>query len=203
MSAKDEVLSKAQEMFLSIGFKSVTMDDIASELGISKKTLYGYFSNKNELVRDAAMGICCQICDGVEDLTCEHLNPIEELYEIKKYVITHLKGDKSSSIYQLQKYYPKVHRDVSGTQYDFIRKCLAENIQRGLAMELYRANVDPDFIARIYFVCMQGIKDISLFPPDQFPPQELHEKFLEYHLRGIVTPKGRKILNKIINTDFD
>ncbi|GAL73603.1 TetR/AcrR family transcriptional regulator [Nonlabens ulvanivorans] len=200
---KTEILQKSTEMFLDLGFKSVTMDDISSEMGMSKKTLYSYFKNKEELITEVTLAISNTICGGIDNICSTSTNPIEELYDIKKMVLTSLKGDKSSPIHQLQRYYPRVHQKVTAIQFEYMKECVNKNLEIGIEQGLYRDNLDKDFVSRIYYVGLQGIKDLHLFPNTQFPVQKLHDHYLEYHLRGIVTPAGRKILNLITNTNHD
>ncbi len=200
---KDEILEQAGELFLTQGFKSVTMDDIATHMGISKKTIYTSFTNKTELVREVGLKILNDLQFRVETLVGEHMNPIEELYEIKKYVMHYLKGERSYPIQQLQKYYPKIYAELKGEQYTFMQDCVLKNLKRGLNDGLYRSNLDPEFVSRIYFLGITGIKDQSLFPLNQFAPASLHETYLEYHLRGIVTPEGRQILINLIHSNED
>ena len=140
---------------------------------------------------------------GVQNLLTEHMNPIEELYEIKKYVIKHLQGEKNSSIQQLIKYYPKISAELRATQTDFMRSCMKKNITRGIEQGLFRKNLEVEFVSRMYQVGITNIKDESIFPPEKFPHVALHEMYLEYHLRGIITPEGRKILNQLIHSNQD
>lgn len=200
---KDKIINKAADMFLQLGFKSVTMDDIASELGISKKTIYTLFSNKTELVRETVMTVFTRISSGIDEICSLQKDPIEELYEIKKLVMQHLKDEQSSPQYQLQKYYPEVHTTLRTMHYDKLRDCTLRNLDRGMAMGLYRENLDIEFVSRIYFNGVNGIKDETLFPPEQFPKSALHEAYLEYHIRGIVTKYGLKSLKKFISKTTD
>jgi len=196
---KDKIIHKAVDMFLQLGFKSVTMDDIAGELGISKKTIYTYFKNKTELVRETVLNVFSQISCGIDHICSLEKDPIEELYEIKKLVMQHLKDEQSSPQYQLQKYYPEVHTTLKAMHYEKLSDCTLRNLKRGMAMGLYRKNLDIEFISRIYFNGVHGIKDENLFPPAQFPKGPLYETYLEYHIRGIVTKQGLKSLKKFIS----
>lgn len=197
---KDKITHKATELFITLGFKSVTMDDIANELGISKKTIYANFSNKTELVKEVTKHLFDTISQGI-DCICElDKNPIEELYEIKKFVMLQLKDEKSSPQYQLQKYYPEIHNTLKGKHFEKMHDCTLSNLQRGVAQGLYRDNLDIEFVARIYFIGVNGIKDDTIFPIQKFPKAALFEAYLEYHLRGIVTKEGLQILNKFIKT---
>lgn len=201
LEMKEEILQKATELFLNLGFKSVTMDDLAQEMGISKKTIYSHFENKTNLVEETTMHMFWSISNGIDYIVELKKNPIEELYEIKKFVMVQLKNEKASPSYQLQKYYPKLYDSLRRKQFEVMQDCVMDNVQRGVEMGIYRPNLDVDFVARIYFAGVTSIKDDTLFPHGKFPLSTLMDYYLEYHLRGIVTPKGRKILNEIINSN--
>jgi AcrR family transcriptional regulator len=198
---KEKILEKASDMFLTLGFKSVTMDDIAHDMAISKKTIYSHFNNKTSLVAECTQNIFHEIAQGIDHICSLSKNPIEELYEIKRFAMEHLKGEKSSPQYQLQKYYPKIHEDIRKKQFKMMQDCVVDNVKRGMAQGIYRENLNVPFISRIYFAGVNSIKDQKLFPLTHFPSHGLMDDYLEYHLRGIITPKGRKILNNLINSN--
>ena len=116
---REKIIHKASELFLTLGFKSVTMDDIASEMGISKKTIYVHFSNKTKLVEAVTFNLFDVICDGIDGICDNAPNPIEELYSIKMFVMQHLKNEKASPQYQLKKYYPLIHNELKLKQIVF------------------------------------------------------------------------------------
>lgn len=193
---RDKILEKAADMFLSLGFKSVTMDDIASEMGVSKKTIYAHFQNKTTLVKEVTNFMFDSVCCGLDLIHEQEKNPIVELFEIKKFLMSVLKDEKSSPQYQLQKYYPKIYEEIKTKQFEFMQNSIKENLQRGLEQQLFRNTIDEEFIARIYFYGMVAIKDHELFPATMFAKNELLDKYLEYHLRGICTPKGIEEIEK-------
>lgn len=196
---REKILIHASELFLTYGFKSVTMDDIAGNLGISKKTIYQHFDNKTKLVEATTLYMFETISYGI-DCICElQKNPIEELYDIKNFVMKHLKNEKSSPQYQLQKYYPKIFTTLKSKQFEVMQTCVTDNLERGVSEGLYRENINIDFISRLYFNGMVSLKDQDLFPLTHFSMNMLLENYLEYHLRGICTDKGLEFLNKIIN----
>jgi cyanate lyase len=198
---KEEIIDIATNLFLRLGFKSVTMDDLANEMGISKKTIYTHFANKTKLVEECTKKVFCSISEGIDHICSLHKNPIEELYEIKKFALQHLNDEKASPQYQLQKYYPKIHETIKQKQYEVMGECVVSNIKKGIELGIYRENLNVDFVSRIYFSGVTSIKDHQLFPVTKFPIMRLMDDYLEYHLRGIITPKGRQILNKIINSN--
>ncbi|WP_417290669.1 TetR/AcrR family transcriptional regulator [Corallibacter sp.] len=191
---KEDILKTAVELFLNYGFKSVTMDDIANAQGISKKTIYQYFENKNVLVEEAVMYLFQTISTGIEDIRGLEKNPIEEILEIKKFLMLNLKDEKSSPQYQLEKYYPKIYKDIKEKQFCVMEDCVACNLDRGVKVGLYRETINVDFISKIYFTCMMALKDKELFPLNNFSMHTLMNNYLEYHLRGICTQEGLKKL---------
>lgn len=196
---KDKILDKATEMFLNLGFKSVTMDDIALELGISKKTIYQHFNTKTALVEAAVFYLFESISSGINFIREATDNPIEELFQIKKFVSDYLKDEKSSPQFQLKKYYPKTYNRLYHKQLEVISDCLQGNILKGINCKVYRAEIDVAFATRIYVSGMLGIKDTNLFPLEMFAPSDLGHKFLEYHIRAIATTSGLAILKDFTN----
>lgn len=174
------------------------MDDIANELGISKKTIYLHFKNKTALVKECAFSVSQRITEGIDVICSSEHNPIDEVFEIKKFISEQLRNERTMPQYQLQKYYPEIYKTVRQTQFDKMMECTKNNISRGIENGLYRKNLDPDFIARLYFVGMTGIRDEKLFPLKTFSPEYIIDEYLEYHLRGIVTQQGMLSLNQFI-----
>lgn len=195
---KEKIIQKATDLFLKLGFKSVTMDDIANEMGISKKTIYTHFKNKTALVKDCTCNVLHNITTGIDEICSHQQNPIEELFEIKKFVMGTIEAEQSSPQYQLQKYYPEIFEGIKEGHFEKMMECTRTNLRRGIENGLYRSNLDIDFMARLYFLGIHGIKDQNLFPIEKFSTQFLTEEYLEYHLRGIVTPEGFLTLKKFI-----
>lgn len=198
---QDKILQEATHLFLTYGFKSVTMDDIANKLGMSKKTIYQHFDNKTKLVEAATMSLFEFISEGINHICSLEKNPIEEIYSIKQFVMEHLKNEKSSPQYQLQKYYPLIFKNLKEKQFCVMQDCVIDNLNKGVKNDLYRKDINVDFISRIYFNAMMVLKDDDLFPKDKFSMPMLMSNYLEYHLRGICTPVGLKILNNHINSN--
>lgn len=195
---KQEIINKSTELFLNLGFKSVTMDDIANTMGISKKTIYTHFKNKNELVDATTLHLFLVISKEIDAVCDLQKNPVEEIYEIKKVVMNHLKNEKSSPQFQLKKYYPKTFKSLKDKQYQMMQTCVTDNLNRGVASGIYRDTIDVSFIAKLYFHSLIAVRDNDLFPLKNTSMQYLLEQFLEYHLRGICTEKGVTFLNQLL-----
>lgn len=174
------------------------MDDIAKKLGISKKTIYTYYKTKTELVRASVLDVFNAISNGIDQICLVHNDSIEEMFEIKEFVLKNLKNEKSSPIYQLKKFYPKFHHELQKKQFDVMHDCVQQNLKSGIKSGYYRHNIDIDFISRIYFSGFTMIKDIELFPKGQHNMKELVTDYLDYHIRAIATEKGIKKLNQLL-----
>ena len=191
---EQKIVEKSTKLFLNLGFKSVTMDEIASALGVSKKTIYKYFNNKTDLVNAVTNHVFDSISCGIDHICHLNMNPIDELFSIKRFVMEHLKDEKSSPQYQLQKYYPKIFLSLKKKQFEVMQECVIDNLKKGIELGLYRPNIDLEFIFRIYFNGLTGIKDNDMFPLKNYSMKTLLNFYYEYHLRGIFTAKGIKQL---------
>jgi AcrR family transcriptional regulator len=172
------------------------MDEIASKMGVSKKTIYKYFDNKTDLVAAVTDYMFDTVSCGIDGICALQMNPIEEIFSIKRFVMKHLKDEKSSPQYQLQKYYPKIYASLTQKQFHVMQVCVLNNLKKGIEKGLYRTHIDLEFISRIYFNGMVGIKNKDLFPLTDYSMNTLMNHYLEYHLRGIATEKGLQELNK-------
>ena len=193
---KDIILKKTGERFLKLGFKSVTMDDIADELAISKKTIYKYFNNKQDLVEQTITHIheaCLCAIDGVCNVG---FNAIHENFEVKKVFKDLLKSNDDSPMYQLKKYYPKIHEKVMSKEFLMFQECISKNIEKGIDEGLYRKDINKSVITRLYFALVMAVHDENLFTYNKNTINKLEIDVLEYHTRAIATDKGIKELEK-------
>jgi len=195
---KEKILNKTIDLFLSYGVKSITMDDIAKELAISKKTIYNYFATKAKLVEAASIYAFEKINKGIFLICTSNYNPIEELFKVKSLILDQLKNEESSPQYQLQKYYPKIFETLKQKQFDLVNSCISENLKKGIENGYYRKDIDINLITRLYFNGMMEIKNVILFPKSDYTMPYLMKNYLEYHIRAIATEKGLKTLQNII-----
>ncbi|GGG34575.1 TetR/AcrR family transcriptional regulator [Bizionia arctica] len=196
---RDKILISASDMFLNYGFKSVTMDDIANKIGISKKTIYQHFDTKTKLVEATTLYMFEMISHGIDCICALNKNPIDEIFEIKIFIMEHLKDEKSSPQHQLQKYYPKIFNKLKMNQFCIMQDCVTSNLSRGVTEGYYLTSINIDFISRLYFSSMMSLKDPELFPLNTFSMRDLMDNYLEYHIRGISTEKGIAKLNSVLN----
>lgn len=184
---KQKILDTAGEMFLSLGYKSVTMDDIAQKIAISKKTLYKYFSNKESLVEESTVRIH-EVCLGaICKITEQGYTPIKENLEIKEMFREMFKNLGGSPLFQLKKYYPKIYGKVMETEVVAFSECIKNNIEKGIAEGYYRKDINVAVCVNFYLSLVFSIheKDIP-----QAEVLVLEHEALLYHTRAIATEKG-------------
>lgn len=198
---KQKILHTAIEKFLTFGFKSVTMDDIAEKMCISKKTIYTHFKTKTTLVDACVMTVFDKINSGIDHICSLEKNAIKELFIIKEFLIENLKGEKNSPQFQLKKFYPKIFSKLQKMQFDVMQDCVKENLERGIKSGIYRKDVNIDFVSRMYFVGIMSIKDIDLFPEARTNMKELMTIYLDYHIRALATMKGLKKLDQLLSKE--
>lgn len=199
MNEKTRIAEHSKDVFFQYGIRSVTMDDLARELGISKKTLYQHFSSKNELVTysikehlEEHERKCIEIF-GVEK------NAIEKLLELAKVSQEMLRRLKPSTIYDLQKYHKNSWDLVDRHRSNFIPEAIAANIQQGIKEGLYRENVNVSIVSKLYLTLMKTLTDTVEFPPNEYPLLDVYIEFTRYHIYGIASEEGIKFLKKIQN----
>lgn len=194
---KNKIILRATELFLSLGFKSVTMDDLAQSMGISKKTIYQFFKNKDQLIRSCTRSVQIKLVEEFNEIRKNAGNPIIELFQVKKEVMKILGNTETAPQFQLQKFYPEIYKELKDREFDLVGKNLQESLERGINSGYFREEINIDFIIRIYLNGLAGVRDINLFPIKEFKVEQVLEEFIEYHLRAISTKKGLTLLNRI------
>lgn len=193
---KKKILETARSQFIQFGFKSVTMDDIATSLSISKKTIYEHFANKTELVDACVEFVFHEMTLMVNGILEKEDNPIIGLFEVKKIALEHMANTSRSPQFQLQKYYPEIYAKLKKSELKTMGKGFKKSLEQGIAMGLFRSSIDVNFITRLYFNGIRGLRNPELFPADEYESNQLLENYLDYHLRAIATTKGVSVLEK-------
>jgi AcrR family transcriptional regulator len=202
---EEQLLFATTELFMKLGVKSLTMDDISRHLGISKKTLYQFVSDKKDLVNKALqLAIENDQCL-LGDIAVQEENAIDELIAINEKVSEKLQSIQPAVMYDLQKYYPEAWALMEDHKKCFVCDMIVKNINIGIQQGLYRENVNPGIVARIYVTLIDKIFDADTFPSHQYTFATIHKEIARYHIRGIASEKGVKYLVKRLkdnNHDF-
>lgn len=199
ITLEKKVLQKAVEFFMKYGVKSVSMDDIARGLGISKKTLYNVIDSKADLFHQAVLYHLEEEKAFIRQAQSESDDAIHEMINVSKFFIQTLRQHKPSLIFEVQKYYPEVFQTIQAFNKNFIGDFVRGNIMSGIEAGFYRKDFNVDVRARFYVSQIRMLIDTEIFPLDQFPRAELYEEFITHHMYGMMTAKGIKRFNKILS----
>lgn len=198
-----ELLERASVVFMKYGLKSVTMDDLSRELGVSKKTIYKYFDDKNDLVLNIIQGKVemdkhkCLMC------SVESENAIEDLVNTSRFVIEQLTNMNPSIFMDLHKHYPEAWKRLNDHKWDFVLTHIRENIVRGKKEKIYRNNINPEIIARYYVSSIDTIMDGEVYPYPEFKTEDILSEILRFLIRGLANDKGITYLKEHFNREIN
>lgn len=193
---KQQIIDEAKVMFMRFGIKSVSMDDIARKMGISKKTLYLHLENKAELISLILEEKLNEEIAFMAELRKKTSNAIEEILSISDFVVATLREMPPMIIYDLQKYYQATWRVFDEKYKAHIHKTILENIRWGMEQGYYRKDINPDIITKFYVGKAMVVVDEEMFPVESYDCDVLFQEHIEYHIHGIASPKGLELFTK-------
>jgi len=193
---KDRIKQKAHDLFMQYGVRSVTMDEIALQMGASKKTIYQYYADKDELVEAVMVDIinynqdcCLKDRQSARDAIHEVFLAIDMMQEM-------FQNMNPTILFELEKYYPASFEKFKQHKYSFLYKVLKENIERGIAEELYRIEIDVDIMIKLRLETMMLPFNQVLFPKGKYSLLKVETEFTTNFLFGLATLKGHKLITK-------
>ena len=185
-----EILKAVASLFMKLGIKSLTMSDISNHLGISKKTLYLYVTDKKDLVKKALeLAIGDEECL-LGELTDRLENAIDELLAINEKISQKLQTVQPAVMFDLQKYYPEAWQVMENHKKCFVYEMVVRNINTGIQQGYYRENVNAEIVASIYVTMINKLFDSDMFPSQKYTFASIHKEMARYHIRGIASTKG-------------
>ncbi len=191
-----KILTLAKEKFMRYGIRSVSMDDIARDLGMSKKTLYTHFRTKQGLVETIAVKFIEVDKQEIERISKNSENALDEIVQVAAYVIQTLRKVPEIALYDMKKYYHGCWNHFDRFHKEFIYNTIYANIERGKEEGLYRADADAEILARLYVGKSMLITDQDMFPMHQYPKADLFRQLILYHIHGLASEKGLMQLEK-------
>ncbi|MFT5883952.1 MAG: AcrR family transcriptional regulator [Arcticibacterium sp.] len=193
---KERILIKSQELYFTRGIRSVTMDEIAAALGISKKTIYLHFSDKRSLVEASTKHFLAQEKCAEKKIYEASTNPVEEIILSTQLMREMLTNINPAIFHDLQKYYPKTWKHYLAHKEDF-RDVVLRNLNEGIKQGLYRPDIHPAILANLRIESVDMAFNPVAFPPIEFNILDVQLAFIDHFLRGIVTEKGLKVYEEI------
>lgn len=196
MEAQERIVQKAHELFMRYGIRSVSMDEIAAHLGISKKTIYQYYADKDALV-DSVLGleINSTECDcKIQREQCE--NAVHEIFLAMDIMADMFANFNPSILFDLEKYHPKAYKKFTEHHNKFLYDIIRDNLQRGIAEGCYREGINTDILAKFRIASIFMIFNADYFPHGKYTLPVLCGEITDNFLHGLVTPKGQKLILK-------
>jgi AcrR family transcriptional regulator len=196
MEPKERILLKAEELFMQYGIRSVSMDDIANNLGMSKKTLYQYFADKDELVEGVVDG---HINDIQEDcLSCrkDAIDAIHEIFITMERIMEEFSNMNPMLLYDLEKFHFKAYQRFREHKDKFLLQIIRDNVEWGIKDELYRHDINVDVISKYRIESMMIPFNVAVFPPGKYNLAVISGIIIENFTYGLATIKGHKLIQK-------
>lgn len=178
------------------GIRSVTMDDIAREMGMSKKTLYQYVDNKTDLIEQIFQQHAEEEKKVIERIRHDSADAIDEILRIARYVVAQLRELSPTTVYDLQKYYRNTWKQMDALHQRHVYTVIKDNLERGIRQGVYRSNLNPDIVAKLYVGKTSLVADEEMFPAREYNIQNLYWEYINYHIRGIASAEGQRLLEK-------
>lgn len=175
------------------------MDDIAKELSISKKTIYQYFKDKNEIVREFTLKQCEQRRDDFNRIPGETENSIEALMMTSKCIRENILELNPSLLMDIQKYYKDAWQTFVEFKERVFYKSIQDTIARGMVEGYFRKGINPEILSIMRMQQVQDCFDSKLYPREKFSYKDVQIQLLDHFMHGLLTCKGKTLLEKYIN----
>lgn len=193
---RDKILQGALELFLKYGIRSVSMDDIARHLSISKKTIYQYFVDKDDIVTQATTNHMVHTKADFDNLTRVSKNALDELMRIQMFMKKNMQDMNPALLFDLRKYHNKAWTAWLDHKNKDIRESVVRNLKQGIEEGLYRSNLNPEILAVLRIESIQWVYDGQIVPSDKFKLVDVQTQMLDHFMYGLLTEKGRKLYEK-------
>jgi AcrR family transcriptional regulator len=187
---KEQIIKSVADLFQKYGVRSVSMDDIAQHLGISKKTIYQYFDDKNHLVMEVASLIIAEKLGAYQEVASSASNAIEELGQIAKLIRKHFSEMNPALMFDVRKYHPDAWQLFVHHEKEVVYNAIVDNITRGQKEGFFRKAIDSRVIAKLRFEQIHMSFDDEVFPKEEFDLQEVHLQLFDFFVHGVLTPHG-------------
>jgi AcrR family transcriptional regulator len=195
---KERIQQKARELFMRYGFRSVTMDEIAGQTGVSKKTLYQFFEDKDALVEAVMHAELEYMQTQCTKQVKEAKDAIEEIFLDMDSMEDVMDAMNPQIIFDLEKFYPRTFEKFKKHKNNFLLDVIKKNLERGIEEEVYRDDFDIDIIARFRLESAFVIFNPELFPHSKYSLLKVSNEIYYHYLYGLATSKGKKLIEKYI-----
>jgi AcrR family transcriptional regulator len=203
LSTEKNILEGAKNLFMQFGLKSITMDDIARKVGVSKKTIYQFFSDKNSIVFKSVHEHFSDHRKEIENVLDNSKDAIEAIYRISRCMKVQVEAINPTVLYDLQRYFPKAHKRFLEFKNTFIKERMKKILDDGIKSGYFRKEINPEIIIIQRIEQVQLAFNNDIYPRDKFDFKEIHEQLFDHFLHGILTEKGKEKYNQYLNEEQD
>lgn len=189
-----QIIPQVHKLYQRYGIKSVTMDDVAQHLGISKKTLYEFFTDKEDLVRKVLSWDYDRKLAFFQEIERKNLNAVEELFEVYKMIKEMFKAFNPSVEYDIRKYYPALYSELREIKRTRMYDLSVKNMNKGKREGMFRSDLNASILARLHVFRVENIIESELFSAEELTSIKVFHEIFVYHLYGILSEKGRQFM---------
>jgi len=203
LETKETIVNTAHDLFLRYGFKHITMDHIAQEIGISKKTIYQFFKDKKELVYVATKHSFAEEAQMIEEVTKNSTNAVHELFMVSQHLREKMSKMHPFILLDLKRYYRNAWNLFKECKEDIFQSQIYKLLVRGIAEGNFRKDIDPKVLTAMRMSQVEMVFDQDVFPADEFDFRTVQFQLLDHFIHGILTDKGRKVYNEYIQNNAE
>ncbi|GAB4045650.1 TetR/AcrR family transcriptional regulator [Spirosoma litoris] len=196
---KERILAEAERLFWKYGVRSVTMEDIAHQLGISKKTIYQHFNDKEQILYQVIQDKTGRDQSEMDCMVTETSNPVEEILGVLNMIRKNTDQVSPNLLIDIKRYYPQAFALFRQYKEGQIMRSILENIQKGISQGIYRSDINPTILARLRVEQIELAFNHDLFPTDQYSMHDVQAELMHHFVRGMLTEKGFTIYNQYVN----
>jgi TetR/AcrR family transcriptional regulator, cholesterol catabolism regulator len=196
MENKERILEKATDLFMRYGIRSITMDEIAAQLGISKKTIYQFFTDKDAMVEAVMNEEMKHNEEGCRAFSATAENAVHEIFLAMDSMQEMLKTMNPQLIHDLEKFHPVASKRLKQYKYHFLFTMIKENLERGRREGIYRNDLNTDLTTRHRIESAFMPFNQEAFPQNKYPLNQTCQELAVLFLHSICNPGGKKLIEK-------
>jgi AcrR family transcriptional regulator len=199
MENKERILEKATQLFMIYGIRSITMDEIAAQLGISKKTIYQFFTDKDAMVEAVVNEEMKQNEQECREFSLSAENAVHEIFQAMEGIEEMLKTMNPQLIHDLEKHHPAAFKRLKQYKYQFLYTMIMDNLERGIREDLYRTDLNADITSRHRIETAFMPFNQEAFPQNKYPMNQTCQELAILYLHSICNVNGKKLIEKYLN----
>ena len=195
---KERILAETERLFWRYGVRSVTMEDIAKQLGISKKTIYQHFTDKEQILYQVLQDKMVKNQSEMDCMAIGTDNPVEEILHVLTIMQKHMDRVSPNLLIDIKRHYPQAYALFRQYKERHIMQSILDNVQKGIQQGLYRPDINPTIMARLRVEQIELAFNNDIFPTDEFSMMEIQHELIHHFVRGMLTEKGFIIYNQYV-----